>query len=655
METLDPQPYVAPVNEFESEEHSEENMEEYELFNYNEAILKLKKCIDDFSDEIKCSEIRRKMRKLDVDTDTLRQENKLKADETFIPIRVIDTNIKQEEPVTIAYVTQSRRLVIFEPLNIPRGTIDTQDLEMDFTKLMTYVGWQRPIYKSRDGSALHGKDYLEIERDDTKPGKVNLNFLGHENVIYSIDAKGENLEACDYVIVGYDFTLSKLKQFMDRGFFDEEQSEKLYKYYKDKQINDYATFKIYKKFCKYQDTVYVAWFCNPGSDGNMCSDWLRPPEKLFFGRRRQEEVFVDVPVTIPDTMTGLPIQTRIKQKQLQWVDIYESLYPIKILFYQETEESEICESKGRAWLDGPKQEAQTCLWSNFVNLSTRASNIYASPSNPQGTGAPRKMELELEPGSIYTEPLEFWSPNMPSMDLIRAAQAMDTQTQVETGRVAFAAINNQDSRKTAREIQAAQQQNQLLNSVQVTLFSIFLCEVWNHVWSILQSLALQGEIPFLMQAQDPVSGKYINDVQKLSLDYKLKPAGDVDVIERAELMQRRQEAFPLVTQLPQMVLNPLAVVFAKDYFEEAFPEDSPEYNGIIDQMVQMAQMAQQQQNQVASLMNILKISAETKQPISPADYKQLEAGMIAQQQQTAAQVQPQQGNKQLQQNNQQAA
>lgn len=586
-----------------------EEVEVPEIFNYTEVLPRLRKFIGDWSAEIRETDRRRKMRKLDVDIDALRQEGKLKADENFIPIRVIDTNIKQEQPPFNSYLTQSRRLAIFEPLNIPKGSIDTQNLESDFTKLMTYVGWQEPFFDVVDGSQLHGWDWVEIEYDESRPGKVNINFLGHENVIIPLDTR--DYQACEIIIVAYDFTILKLKKFIDEGHFDKVQGTRLLEKYKNHASRETETFKVYKKFCKYEDTVYVSWFVE-----SECSDWLRSPEPLFMGRKRQEMVWKDVNVTLPDTMTGMPISIPQKQQVLDWVVITETIYPLKPLRYQKTEETELCETKGRAWLDGPKQEAQTCLWSNFVNGSGRASNIYASPEISDQTGAPARIEMELEPGSIYNKKMNFWSPPMPSMDLIRAAQALDTQTQVETGRVAFAAINNQDSRKTAQEIKAAQNQNSLLNSVQVTLFSIFLCEVWNHVWAILQSLALQGEIPLLTTGRDETTGKYINDERILSLDFKLMPSGDVDVIERAENEQKREKMWPLIQNLPMMLGNPLAIKFAKDHIEEMFPEDSAEYNAVIDSMVSAQQMT-------GALLNVIKVSAESKEPVTPQEYQQL--------------------------------
>ena len=622
---------VAPKNELESEV-AQATVEVPALFDFQKTLPRLTKQINDWSGIQRQTDVNRKMRKLDVDLDSLRLSGDLKADETFIPIRVIDVNIKQGQPLFNNYLTKSRRLIVYEPLAVPRGSIDTQDLEMEFTKLNTYIGWQEPFFDWTDGSELHGWSWIEVEKDDSKTGKVNINFLGREDVIFPVDCVDK--EACEIIIVQYDFTVTKVKEWISRGWFNAVEGQKIVDQYKDQASKEDETFKLYKKWCKYDGAVYVAWF----NKDNTTSNWLRAPEKLSHGRKRQELVWKDVPTTLPDIETGFDVSMVMKQQVLEWVDIDETIYPIHLLRHQKTEEKPITETKGRAWLDGPKQDAQTCLWSNFVNASTRASNVYGSPEFQSSSGGrPVKLELELEPGAIYSEPLKLWSPPMPSMDLVRAAQSLDTQTQMETGRVAFAAINNQDSRKTATEVGAAEQQNQLLNSVQVTLFSIALCGVWNQVWSIQQSLALQGEIPFLTNGpKDEATGKYANNVAKLSMDYLLKPAGDIDVIERAELQMKREKLWPLITSLPTLVMNPVAIAFAKDMIEENFPEDAPEYNAILDQMIQQAQMMMAQQNMAGSLMDVIKSLQQENRAPTPEEVKQLEGAMAQTQQQQPA-------------------
>src|SRR5690242_11976004 len=57
--------------------------------------------------EFKATDYRRRARNITVNVSDLRVQGKLKPDETIIPIRLIDTNVKREEPAKIAYLKQS--------------------------------------------------------------------------------------------------------------------------------------------------------------------------------------------------------------------------------------------------------------------------------------------------------------------------------------------------------------------------------------------------------------------------------------------------------------------------------------------------------------------------------------------------------------------
>src|SRR6476646_4136330 len=68
----------------------------------------------------------------DADSISLRERGILKADEVYIPNRLIDQNIRAEQPSMVKYLTQSQRSIIFEsPDSVP---VDGKEkLENDFT------------------------------------------------------------------------------------------------------------------------------------------------------------------------------------------------------------------------------------------------------------------------------------------------------------------------------------------------------------------------------------------------------------------------------------------------------------------------------------------------------------------------------------------
>jgi hypothetical protein len=613
-------PEVAPLTDIESELEQmkvDDNFDE--LFDFQRVLPRLKRLVKDWDYEQKQTMLRRRQRMLDVDVEALRVEGKLKADETFIPRRVIDTNIKREQPELVGFITQSRRLAIFECRDNPDVNVDS--IEKDFTRGLTYVNWESPFFSVIDGSQLHGWDAIEIEYDDSKPLKVNFDDCGHDKLIFSL--KSKDLQSNEIILREFEISTLKLKDFVRKFGFDPVQAKKLLDKYKNQtDENKLNTIKIYKKFCKYDGDVYVSWFCD-----SECDDWLKAPTKLWRGRTRKvtKTELQDVPTGEIDMFTGQPATIQAPVPVEIEEEIYESLYPIRLLRYQKTEEKEIAETKGRGWLDLPNQEGQTCLMTNFVNASCRSSNVYGSPKHPQGTGSvPKRLDLDLEPGCVYSEPIELWSPPSPSFDLIRGAQALDTQSQVETGNIATATLNSKDSRKTAEELKMAGQEKQRIVSVQTTLLSTFMREVMIDAWSIVQSLALSGKIKFALipneaAAVDPSQPAYINDFGKIKLDYDLKAAGDKDVIERNENIQKMQNAWPVIST------TAAAPVFLVDMLREMFPKDSKKYEAAIMQ-------AMQQQQQVPMLMQVIEASANDGRAILPEEVQQLKQALGASQQ-----------------------
>src|SRR5436190_16632285 len=107
-----------------------------ELFTYDKARIRINDIIDSWSGEIKETEKRRAERYVDMDIESLRQSKDIQEDETFIPNRVIDTNIMRETPEFMAFLKQSNRLAIFRCISRPGTQVD--NIETDFTKGLTY-------------------------------------------------------------------------------------------------------------------------------------------------------------------------------------------------------------------------------------------------------------------------------------------------------------------------------------------------------------------------------------------------------------------------------------------------------------------------------------------------------------------------------------
>ena len=576
--------------------------EQNKMLQFSSAEIHLRRIVQDWQEEITDTEQRRKTRKLEIDVEALRQKGEVDEDETLIPIRMIDNNIIQEQPPYINYLKNSRRLGIFDCLEDPALNCDL--IEQEFTKVSTYTGWETPYFKCLDGSQAHGWDAVEIIFDKEKPGNFAIEHIGHDKLLFPRSAI--DIQKSLRVIRQFDVTLLQLYNWIKEFGFNEEQVNILRNVRKETQKEN-ETCRIYKLFFKLDKVVYVAWF----SLENGVRDWLKTPTPLYLGiDSQQENTFVPTPI---------------------------SFYPIVILPYRETEESQITSHKGRVFLDEARQEAMTALWSSFVNGQNRASQVFASPSQEDGSGASLK-ELEdvvLRGGRILNKPMTFWHMDYPDPSVLKTLQYADVSNDKDSGQVNFAAMNREDSRKTAKEIGAAQEQQSLLNSVQLTLFSTFLRQVLNITWLIVQSQALQNNIRFLLIPQevqvpnpvdptqpyiDPATGQpitktvFVNNKELISKKYSLRAAGDVDVIKRQELEAKMQQDWAVVQN------TGLAQAFLTDYIKLRYPDKGDRY-AIAMQQGNPLQM------QVQQLTNILsatfKQHPEILQQLSPEDQQQL--------------------------------
>lgn len=600
------------------------------LFNFDQASIGLRQIRDQWKGEIAETDGRRKTRDINIDVDALRESGDIKEDETFIPVRIIDTNIKREQPAFINYLRNSRRIAIFKCQNNPE--VDVQSLEQEFTSGMTYPGWEKPHFKCIDGSQTHGWDSIEVVLDTSNPLHVSLEQIGHDKLFFSYDSL--DIQNCSQVIRAYDLTIQQLKNFVLKFGFDAKQVEILISSRKDNGRREEETIRVLKRFFKFENIVYIAWCSLEGGT----SDWLKQPAKLFLGRKKQVTMMVAVPTPMPvmgnhpitnePMVTGMQMQN-IPTPQEQWIDEDETNYPIFLLPYQETEKQRITDHKGRVFLDIGKQEAQTAVLTGFVNGITRASNIYASPTQDNADGGPIKItDIKLVPGAIVNKPINFWHPDYPDPMVLRALQYMDTNNANEAGDVNFATLNRQDSRKTARELTMSQDEATKLDSVQLTLFSTHIRNVYGLCWLIVQSRALQGLLPNFLLIDSDGQGNFTQDLKTIRYTYDIRAAGDVDVVQKADQLQRMQADWPV------MQTTPLKDAFLLDYIKLSYPNDAERYAlimqqgdvkvaviqemaGMLQQLMPPAKLAELQAKNPQEFQKVMALENTVKQILSP--------------------------------------
>lgn len=615
--------------------------ERLKLFDYNQALITLKQIRDQWSEECRETIGRRKTRDVDLDVKALRASGKILQDETIIPVRVIDMNIKREQPAYINYLRNSRRLAIFKCLSDP--DIDPQMLEQQFTAGMTYPSWEKPHFKEIDGAETHGWDAIEVVLDNNNPLHVGLEHVGHDKLFFSYDAL--DIENCQQISRAHDVTIQQLESFVSEFGFSKAQVDLLIATRKDAGAKSESTIRIYKRFFKFQNVVYVSWYAlDYGS-----SDWLKPSEKLFLGRKKQTPVTVMVPQVVPgqlvphpsilgQTVMSPPTTQMVPQQQMQWQDVDETSYPIFILPYQETEKQRITEHKGRVFLDGGKQEAATAVISGLVNGVTRASNIYASPTVDTNDGGPLKVtDIRLDNGTITNKPVNFWHPEYPDSMVLGVLQYLDTNNASEVGDTTFAAMNRPDARKTAKELSVAEDEGQKLDSVQLTLFSTHIRMVYGFVWLVVQSQAEQGLLPNFMLVRNPDTQQLEQDVNTISQTYDIRAAGDVDVIQKEEIVNQMMQDWPVIQN------TALKDTFLADLIKLKYPNDAERYSRILEQGNPLLNLVKELAGVLQQLVSEPPVKAIlAKQP--PQVMQQLE--QLNQQVEQAINPQPQgQGNK----------
>jgi hypothetical protein len=394
------------------------------------------------------------------------------------------------------------------------------------------------------------------------------------------------------------------------------------------------TLCIYKTLFRVDGVIHVAWF----SLESKANEWLKTPQKLYVGIDRKVTEVKQEPTGQFDLVTGAPLTQDVPVES--WQPASVTKFPIFILPYRETEEAIITSYVGRVFLDENKQEASSAITSAFTNSLNRAQKVYGSPKNEDGTGGKLReiTDVKLVNSAILNKPFEFWNFPYPDPVVLNALKYFDIQNAQETNQVAFAVNNREDSRKTAKEISTAEQQQALLNSVQLTLFSTYIRSVYSFAWLIVQSQALQGHVNFLQVEQqtpqlspidgtpiiDPQTGQplmdttRVNNTEVIGYRYDVRAAGDVDVIARQEKLNQMMQDWPVISQ------TPLANIFLADMLKLKYPDSGEKYAKMVEQIPQVEAQAGQIQALSTVLQGVMEQYPDIAQTLPPQQLQQLQ-------------------------------
>jgi hypothetical protein len=291
----------------------------------------------------------------------------------------------------------------------------------------------------------------------------------------------------------------------------------------------------------------------------------------------------------PSLQALLPNGQPAPQVPQQPLDVYETEYPYFLFPYLISENDTISHLKGRVYLDQDVQEAVSSLLSSTVTQARRASAmLFSRDTNDPNADILMEKNIYFKNGSIINGKISEFHLSPPDPGMFQAIQLLVSGNQNETSQVNFAVQNRKDSRKTAKEIEVATQQSQILSTVQVVLFSLALKSMYTKMATVIQSRVLCG----IIKVQPSLMPLY-------QRQWLVKPSGDTDVIEKQQLIQTMMSAWPVIQN------TPCSQAFLTDLIEKMFPENAPKY---LQAFMQANQQQQSQQAQMSQKIQEMAMS-----------------------------------------------
>tara|TARA_R110000868_G_scaffold85088_1_gene239587 strand:+ start:99 stop:1079 length:981 start_codon:yes stop_codon:yes gene_type:complete len=258
-------------------------------------------------------------------------------------------------------------------------------------------------------------------------------------------------------------------------------------------------------------------------------------------------------------------------------EVYETEYPI-VYFPYMINENEVCaDAQGRADLDKYTQDAVTSLTSAYVTGNRRSANFYFKEGGQAALSSTvQQTNQQFVPNQLIKGNIEQFQLTPPPASVIATAQALLSLNQQETSQINFAALNRKDSEKTATEIDAAQSESSMLSASQLALFSNSIRELYDKALKIISNRVVMGLLEVTPHLQEAYAQTYV-----------IRPAGDVDVVERQEKLKRMMDAWPVVGK------TGAANVFLIDLMTMMFPDRAEVYTKALQDADMTKQLLQQ--------------------------------------------------------------
>ena len=581
-----------------------------DTFDFTKEQDAYKVLIADWIDEDKKVTKRREIRRNRRNVDEEQQKGTILKDETIIPDRTVDTNIRQCRSPYVSYVTQARKPLIVTEIGKP--DLSVEPLELWFARGMHYPEWKYPWIKLADAMLMHGGATMEVIYDTDLPLHVGFEYIPRDRLLF--DPKCEGLQGQPRLLRKYVWTLMELEEYGEEYGFDPDAI----KFLISNQTKTKKPVDVYKVFCKKKGVVYIAWYCR-----DYDKNWLKPPEPhniglMDFDPKVVSQLEGGVPLFMSDQWTQQPpeptpsmmeaddpgmmhspqgqammaqmagmagqIAPQIAQMVPLSVQFAKPLllrrYPLIWFPYELTEDAVLLESQGRVALDVHEQEALTHLLTNTVNATRRASQFFPYRKNDPTHDVNAAEMQTLEHGVVFPFEMGVFQPTWPQPIILAVQQAMRTNKAQETGNTDYAAVARKDANKTATELEMAQNKSQMNVTTEMDIYSSPVLDAYALAFLIAEHQAVFNQV------ERPTHPELLLG------NYNLVPGGYVEVVKREEDKQNAKEFFNIVKGTPaaEKILTFLIKRFFPDQADEWIAAISgPDKDGIIIQLINMLQ------------------------------------------------------------------
>jgi hypothetical protein len=524
---------------------------------------------------------RREFRRHVVNVGEMRASNppQLLADETCIPDRTCDTNIRNTKPPFIRYLTEPTTVLSF--VDAANPFTNFQPLSAYYTDINRTPGWQLEWFLLADAILTHGTGYLEVVPSANKVG-TDVQYIRRDHLVFPENTR--SLNAAGNIIRILEFTKAQFDDFAKANSFNPTVTEVV-----SKHMEKRDTFtKIYRVYLREEGIIKMAYFAD---DETGAADWLRAPAPYSLGE-------------LTAGADGKPITVPLK------------VCPIIPFPFELEEDEEILKIQGRVALDAHIQDALTAVISSTVNTAYRASGFYPTKEDPESAGRPAE-QVSFKHGMLHYGKINMQKLDWPNAIAISLAQFLRTTGAAQAGAVDYAAMNRVDTAKTAYEIQSAKEEASKLSSMSVTLFALCSLQVELLRWNVWLSLVRHGARPMPAFAV-PSAPDQPAQIQLFSPTLVPTMSADQQVVRQAELSAKYLQYMPLV------VGTPYHMPMLESMLTDAFPLHMQNWK----QQANMLAMAQQ------AAMGHMQTLAAAFQQLRVLDI----SGLPPEEQQTMAQL-----------------